>query len=56
MGHYLTKLTQGSVVVRSSGSRCVQHSHDTRHIRESDANVARNKGCYFWTPLYAIAN
>jgi hypothetical protein len=42
---------------------CVEHlrqihdgfTPDARHIRESDANVARKKGCYIWTPLYIIS-
>jgi hypothetical protein len=27
------------------------HAGSTRNIRESDANVARTKGCYFWTSM-----
>jgi hypothetical protein len=30
------------------------HARYARHICESDANVARNKGCYIWTPLYFL--
>jgi hypothetical protein len=48
----------------TTGTRliCVTHAPDSRRMRVTSANptqmlrapAARNKGCYFWTPLYVI--